>query len=203
MARVNGFVRNDPTGRLLRQEPTVQLPPGGRASLVATPTPRVNGFVQSAAPALSGFQAGQSVPAGTDLASSLAGVGTATAGGALSGALSGAAIGAAGGPIGALGGAAIGGGAALLTSSLNAWLATRTENKRKRETEKFIKELETKNARREAQDRKDRLMQIQFNRSDIERNQVINAFNAKRQQIMDAINNNQTLKDRFIQTGVR
>ena len=164
-----------------------------QASPLTTPAPVVGGFFNSgnAAAGLGGLQAGQITP-GTDPLSSLASIGTATASGALSGGL-------VGGPVGA----AVGGGVGLLTSSLNSWLSVRSENQRKREMDKFIKEVEAKNAKKSAQARKDQLMQVKFNRGDIERNQAISAFTSKRQLLTDAINNNQTLKDRFIQTGVR
>ena len=167
--------------------------------------PRVSGslFSSAAGPVLSGLQAGQSAPAGTDLTSSLIGGGVSTLAGAGSGALTGAAIGAAGGPIGAGVGALIGGGTALLSSALNSFLSVRSENKRKREMAKFIKEVEAKQAKREAQNRKDSLMQLQFQRGDIERDKAIQTFSAKRQMLLDTINNNDVLKNRFIQTGIR
>jgi hypothetical protein len=87
----------------------------------STPPPGVEAYAQ---PVFNGLQNSQT-PATTDVASNIASVGGNTLAGAASGAMTGAAIGAAGGPIGAVGGAIIGGGVALVSSGLNAWLGNR------------------------------------------------------------------------------
>lgn len=144
-------------------------------------------------PLLSGLQAAQGFGGATDttggVISALGAAGTGAATGALFG----------GGVPGALVGGAVGG----LGSALNSWLGIRAENKRSAEMEAFIREVEEKNARRERQARQDELTRFKFNRADVEKQRAITDLQFKRQAIFDMINNNQTLKDRFIQTGVR
>lgn len=197
MAQVRGFLQTPKTEAVRKRFAPLQ------ATNISQPATPPSLVTSAAGPLVSGLSASQAGGTGTDLTSGLLTTGVSTLSGAAGGALTGAAIGAAGGPIGAVGGALIGGGAAFLSSALNSWLSISSENKRKKETQKFIKELEAKNAKKEAQARQDSLSQFQFNRSDIERSQAINAFQTKRTLLMDAINNNQTLKDRFIQTGIR
>jgi phage tail tape-measure protein len=201
MAQVKGFLQT-PQTEAIRNRRAPQVSGLLQSTDISQPAPP--SLVTSAAgPLVSGLAASQAGGVGTDLTSGILTTGVSTLAGAAGGALTGATIGALGGPIGVVGGAVIGGGAAFLTSALNSWLSISSENKRKKETQKFIKELEAKNAKKEVQARQDSLRQFKFNRSDIERNQAINAFNTKRTLMMDAINNNQALKDRFIQTGVR
>jgi len=155
--------------------------------------PQVKGTLsQSLAPALGGLQAGQSVAGATDTTEALVGIGGATAAGALSGAA-----------VGGVPGAVVGGAVGLLTSAINAWMSVKKENKRKRETQKLIKEVEAKQKKAAAIARKDSLLKLRFDRKDTERTNAINAFKMKRQMLTDAINSNQNLKDRFIRTGVR
>lgn len=133
---------------------------------------------------LSGLQAGQSVPTGTGLGSSLLSGALATGAGAL-----------AGGPVGAV----VGG----ISSLVNSFLGVKKENKRKREMKRLIKELQAKRDREKAQARSDNFLQLKLTRKDSERTQAINAFSTKRQLLLNSINTNPLLKQRFIKTGVR
>lgn len=169
------------TGTLDFTLPKLQNQPVSQAP--STPL-RGNLFGSNTGNVLSGLQAGQSTPVGQDIGTSL-----------LSGALSAGAGFLAGGPVGAIAGG--------VSSLLNSFLSVRKENKRKRQQKAFIKEIEAKRAKEKAQNRSDQLLQLQFNRKDTERNQAINAVSTKRQLLLNAINSNPILKQRFIQTGVR
>lgn len=145
-----------------------------------------------AAPALAGLEAAQNAGPSYDMTSGLVNVGAATAAGAASGAM-------VGGPVGAV----IGGGVGLVTSGLNAWLQVRQENKDKADMNRLLREIEEKQARKERIARQDQLAQIRYDRKQTEFNKSWNAANAQRDQITNLINQNTTLRDRFIQSGVR
>ena len=156
-----------------------------------------------AGPISGGLTAAAQAGPSYDTPSALVNVGTSTLGGVASGALLGAKIGAAGGPITALGGAAIGGGVALISSGLQAWLNVSQENKRRREIEKFQKQVQEKRRRQdrlarlresaaEKKARRDAALQNRWARTLQYRNQINNL-----------IMNSQELRDRYIKTGVR
>jgi len=152
---------------------------------------------KGAGPAFAGLEAG-SIGSVKDTKSAIARVGMATATGAATGAL----IGSAAGGIGAVPGAAIGGGLALLTSSLDAWLQVSGENKRRREQDKLMAEIDAKNAKLEAQRRMDSRAVIKYDRQKAEQQRAFEASKEKKKRIAEFVNSNQTLRDRYLKTGI-
>jgi hypothetical protein len=92
---------------------------------------------------------------------------------------------------------------AFLTSALDSWLQVSGGNKKRRETEKLLKEIEVKQSRKEAQARKDALANLTYDRNRLEMQDAWNANQQKKQELAGFVNANQTLKDRFLATGVR
>jgi hypothetical protein len=156
----------------------------------------------TAALALSGLSSTSKTPVSTP-GGALLNIGASTVTGAGSGALTGAMIGAAGGPIGAGAGALIGGGVALVASALDSWLQISSGNKERREMEKLMKEIEIKQSRREAQARKDELARVTYDRNRLEMQDKWTASLQKKQEIASFVNSNQSLKDRYLTTGVQ
>ena len=132
-------------------------------------------------------QAGESY----DTASAVVNVGSSVASAALAGGL-------AGGPVGAL----AAGGTALIASGLNAWLGVRSENKRKSQIAQLEKEARERQDRIDRLARADALSELAYDRKKEAFNAAWVQAQAKQQQIMEAFKNNESLRDKYLQTGI-
>ncbi len=170
------------------------LPQGGGGPVMpgAQPQQVAGLFGQGARGAAAGIGAAGQVGPSYDATSAAVNIGTATASGAASGAM-------VGGPVGAAGGGGIG----LATPSIQAWMQVEAENKRKAETEKLIREIEEKQAARDKRDRQDSLSQLRYNRKQAAFEKAWGIAAAQRDAITSLINQNTTLRSRYIKTGIR
>lgn len=100
-------------------------------------------------------------------------------------------------------GAVAGGTLGLVTSSLNAWMQVEAENRRRSEMDALIREIEAKEDAREKRDRADQVSNLRYNRKQAELEQAWGVARANRSRINEMIGQNQTLRDRWIQTGER
>jgi phage tail tape-measure protein len=147
-------------------------------------------------------------PATTDVASNIASVGANTLSGAAAGALSGAAIGAAGGPIGAVGGAVIGGGVALISSGLNAWLGNRQasaerdrQNALNAEANRIRQQEIARDEKWRVQHRLDTIEEAQYQRKKYQEEVNRKRMTETAQKLQGALATNNSLKAQWAQYG--
>lgn len=170
----------------------------------SAPPPGVESY---AAPLMAGMQ-NSATPATTDVASNIASVGANTLSGAAAGALSGAAIGAAGGPIGAVGGAVIGGGVALISSGLNAWLGNRQasaerdrQNALNAEANRIRQQEIARDEKWRAQHRLDTIEEAQYQRKKYQEEVNRKRMTETAQKLQGALATNNSLKAQWAQYG--
>lgn len=194
----------DSSGTLPPSQPKYYRPAPDATRPGATPPPGAESY---GVPILQGLQ-DSGVPATTDLGSNVASVAGNTLAGAATGALSGAAIGAAGGPIGAVGGAVIGGGVALITSGLNAWLGNkqaRAERDRQNAVNAAAIKLRQQEIARDekwrVQNRLDTLEQARYQRRIAAQADAQKAMNDTANKLQGMLSTNQSLKDHWAKFG--
>lgn len=179
-------------------------PPAQRPGSARAPT-QGESALSVAVPA---YQNAVQAPATTDVASGVVSTLASGAAGAASGALAGAAIGAVGGPIGMVGGAAIGGLTALVTTGLSAWIGKRAaraerdrQNALNRDARRRQDEQTAYNRRIAERDRNDNLEQVAYNRrlAAQERNRA--QFEKVGATLLGSIQTNQQLRDKWAKMG--
>lgn len=155
----------------------------------------------SLAPLETGLSAIAPASESSDVESGVINTGTSALEGAVGGALSGAAIGAAGGPIGALGGAAIGGGTALLTGALNAFLGVSATRKANRAKAQLIAAAQAKQDALLKQQRDDAIGQETYNRSQAAKAQQYQLFQDQQKKLADLFLASDAAKQKYVQDG--
>jgi hypothetical protein len=119
-------------------------------------------------------------------------IGTGTAAGAIAGAE-------VAGPWGAVAGGVLG----FASSSLSAWQQLGAENKRKRDMEALTREVQEKNDARDKRDRQDQLGALRYDRKQANFQKAWGVNAAQRDSITSLINQNTTLRARYLKSGVR
>lgn len=200
MAQVLGILGRPPTveealdGNTNSQQGFVPPPPQQQvAGLFSTPatTPQKTGAQNAGSAAYAGLAAAQAGGPSKDGKSAFVNI----AGGAASGAAAGASV---GGPWGAVIGGVAGGGLA----ALQAWSDVSAENKRKSEIDMLLAEIEEKEHRREALARSDAMAKLKYDRNQAEMQKAWGSSQNMRSNILTLINNNSTMRDRYLKTGV-
>jgi hypothetical protein len=170
-----------------------QVVPQARASksVEAGPVPVSENRTNRAVRGLfAGLGAGGSAGSSYDGRTAAVNIGASTLEGGVAGFLS-------GGAPGAAAGATLG----LVTSSLNAWLQVDAENKRRSEMDALIREMQAKEDAREKRDRADDLSALKYNRKQAELEQAWGVAQSNRAKVNELLDKNQTLRDRWVQTG--
>lgn len=190
-ANVEDVLAGNPGGGLATTPYSPQQPRQVAGLFNSSPSAATpSAFQTGGAAAFSGLAAADAGGTSYDGTSAGINIAAATAGGAASGAM-------VGGPWGA----AIGGGVALIGSSLKAWMDVKGENERKSKMEALIRDVETKQNKKDQLARQDSLSQLRYDRGQAALQQAWGVAQSRRDSIIKMINDSATLRQRYLQTG--